>query len=1000
MGLKKIFTRLNLTSDNGLCILKDGLWEGKLPRRTELLIRDKLKPEAFFCFDRKPIILFYDSPKNKKELFKDIWNFNESPIVIINEPDAIEIYNGFSYLKDELMLEKLESEKKLDNFSYFELVSGKILNQYMSKLKQQNRVDFFLLENIREARNILINDNNIEGSLANALIGKCIFVRYLIDRNVKFNFEDQHKYWSNDDFCELLDDSLRVIRFFEYLKKQFNGEAFLLNDYNLKEINPSVFSVLGELFKGTTLTTGQQSLFDIYDFSIIPVEFISFVYEHFIGKKNQAKIGAYYTPKFLVDYILTETVDKYFQKNLDIYNCKVLDPACGSGIFLVETLRRIVERYIVLHKNILKRTLKELAENNIFGIDRDGNAVNVAIFSIYLVLLDYLNPKDIESFTFPNLIEKGNFHIDDFFDKSANFNSKISNIDFNYIIGNPPWKGGASNDDLFVQYIISRKVKESIYKDKKTNPNCVIGNKEIAQAFLLRTSDFSGDTTKCAIIVTSKTLYNLNAKNFREYFLHNYLIDKVFEFAPVRREIFNKSNDPSIAPAAILFFRYSHGKNTDLNEIIHFCLKPNSLFSLLKIFVLQRTDIKRVVQEKLKENDWLWKVLVYGTYLDFNFIRNLADGYLTIKELIDKKEYLCGQGLQYGEDKNGTDEIFGLPFITPTLVNPFYINLSEVKPFTKKTVHRIRDVSLYNENKLLIKKAPDKKFNIISAISYGKGVFKDTFTAIKISQENDLNNLRILNGLFSSKMFSYFILHRGSSIGNEREQIHKEKYSFPYIDNKEISKLVEHLESITNSIYKEREKILNPQIDRLKIEKEKLIDKLNNEIFDSFDLNDQERSLIDYANDITIPLIKKHKGYKYVFTSIPYRDKVLEDYLKIFLFRFENTFKEKHLKVDVWFSNSVLGVFFRVVPNSSANEQIIEWFEKSNEKLLEKVVSLGFEEITEKLFIQKDIRGFEEDEFYIIKPNEKKLWHKAIAYLDVNEFMNAILIAGKEMYHE
>ena len=250
-------------------------------------------------------------------------------------------------------------------------------------------------------------------------------------------------------------------------------------------------------------------------------------------------------------------------------------------------------------------------------------------------------------------------------------------------------------------------------------------------------------------------------------------------------------------------------------------------------------------------------------------------------------------------------------------------------------------------------------------------------------------------------MFSYFILHRGSSIGIEREQIHKEKYSFPYINNQELAKLVEHIESITNNIYEEKQKILNPQIDRLEIEKEKLIDKLNNEIFDSFDLNDQERSLIDYANDVTIPLIKKHRGYKKLFASIPFRDKLLEDYLNIYFSRFENSFNGKYLEVDIWSSSSVLGVFFKVVQNSSsADKQTINWKEKSDIKLLEKVASFGFEKITDKLFIQKDIRGFEKDGFYIIKPNEKKLWHKAIAYLDVNEFMDAILKSGKDMYHE
>jgi type I restriction-modification system DNA methylase subunit len=74
------------------------------------------------------------------------------------------------------------------------------------------------------------------------------------------------------------------------------------------------------------------------------------VYESFIG--NQEEDSAYYTPLFLVDYILTETVEAYLTSNQETYNCRVLDPACGSGIFLVETLRKIIEKFIFLNPNI------------------------------------------------------------------------------------------------------------------------------------------------------------------------------------------------------------------------------------------------------------------------------------------------------------------------------------------------------------------------------------------------------------------------------------------------------------------------------------------------------------------------------------------------------------------------------------------------------------------------------------------------------------------------
>jgi hypothetical protein len=51
-------------------------------------------------------------------------------------------------------------------------------------------------------------------------------------------------------------------------------------------------------------------------------------------------------------------------------------------------------------------------------------------------------------------------------------------------------------------------------------------------------------------------------------------------------------------------------------------------------------------------------------------------------------------------------------------------------------------------------------------------------------------------------------------------------------------------------------------------------------------------------------------------------------------------------------------------------------------------------QITHNLFVQKDLRGFEKNGFYIVKPNEKRLWHRAIAHLDVNEFANAMLKEG------
>ena len=66
-----------------------------------------------------------------------------------------------------------------------------------------------------------------------------------------------------------------------------------------------------------------------------------------------------------------------------------------------------------------------------------------------------------------------------------------------------------------------------------------------------------------------------------------------------------------------------------------------------------------------------------------------------------------------------------------------------------------------------------------------------------------------------------------------------------------------------------------------------------------------------------------------------------------------------------------------------------------NSEILSFLAKIGSERVTDKLFVQKDIRGFEKEYFYIVKPNEKRLWHKALGYLDVNEFADAILKAGR-----
>jgi hypothetical protein len=997
---------LDIDTTNGLYYAGDAKWKSELqfPNRVARLLENVIKPDAFFCIDNKPLILFFENPEDN-DLHKQIWNFNETPIVIIVQNDAVTIFNGFKYEKDLNSLAKIGNMEKLNDFTYFRLFTDKTWEDYREHFKYENRLDYFLLYNILAARDIL--KKQIEPRIANALIGKCIFVRYLIDRKIFLDFENIRKQWTNNEFCRILENVAQTKKFFGYLKNKFNGnDIFALSDNDYASITNGILNVLVRLLQGEDLEKKLPSLFNVYDFSIIPIEFISNIYEFFIEKENQKEKGAYYTPLFLVDYILKETLEKHFKNNPNTERAVTLDPACGSGIFLVETLRKIVENYRYHNQNteITPEILGNLAAENIYGIDKDPNAIQVAMFSVYLTLLDYQEPADIETFKFPLLLNSNFFEADFFNTDTDLFETKLQNIEFDFIIGNPPWKGGALGE-YGKKYIGEREKKEKT--EKKKYP-IAVNNGEIVEGFVLRASDFSKPKTKCALIVRSSILYNKgynsDYSSFRRYWLEEFFVNKIIELAPVRREVFDKSNDKAIAPAAILFYQYANGQKTDDNVLEHIAIKPTRFFSCFKIFTINRPDYKKVEQGLLKKNDWLFKTLVYGSYMDFNLISRLRK-HKSIKDVIaDNTKFIHGTGIQYS--KNPTYDSASLnnyPFIDAYAVEPYFVNPDKIGQFAKDKVHRLRNQNLFVAPMLLVRDGIDVKLlNAKSAISLQDVIFKDSVTSVKSVVQN-LNVLKNLLGILSSDLYSYLSIYTFASIGIERERAKNyNKFSIPYVEY-DIS-FVETIEQAKIKLHNLQKQDMVDNIECAKVQEtiNKTQNEINDAILKALNFNEAEKSLLDYALTVNRPLITRTQKDKYdilrkLQEPIEVRSNEIIDYANVYLNRFKRNIdndKQKFI-VRVWHTNQLLGMFFEVVSIDTPEENGLVWDNPTDRQILSLLIKLSSRKITDRLFIQKDIRGFEKERFYIFKPNEKRLWHKAIAYLDAEEFMDAILKAGR-----
>lgn len=388
-------------------------------------IKNRLKtiqPDAIYVFNKQPFILFFDLTKNnnsilENEIYKKVWSFDSSPIIFIIKNIEIQVFNALNYIKNKTNISgkleqlNLSEDERNDKFSFWNLQSGDTWNWFQKsylestkKKETRKRVNERLFQNIKDVRLYLIDESkpyNLNEEQANSLILRLIFIRYLIDRKIEIDENFIFGETINDkrkSFSELIKQPKRLNELFINLNDKFNGVLFKELDIQL---NQSQAIFLANVFRGEVDEKGslfEGYFFEIFDFSIIPVEVISGIYESLIDDETRKLDSAVYTPSFLVDYVLNDTVENYLNKSLSS-ECTIFEVAVGSGIFLVQSLRRMIEKEIELNeendKEIFNNKIREIAKNNLFGIDINREALKVTCFSIYIALLDYQEPKDI-----------------------------------------------------------------------------------------------------------------------------------------------------------------------------------------------------------------------------------------------------------------------------------------------------------------------------------------------------------------------------------------------------------------------------------------------------------------------------------------------------------------------------------------------------------------------------------------------------------------------------
>ncbi|MDF1549739.1 MAG: hypothetical protein P1P88_18065, partial [Bacteroidales bacterium] len=316
------------------------------------------------------------------------------------------------------------------------------------------------------------------------------------------------------------------------------------------------------------------------------------------------------------------------------------------------------------------------------------------------------------------------------------------------------------------------------------------------------------------------------------------------------------------------------------------------------------------------------------------------------------------------------------------------------------SVERKRNPELFKAPILIVKAGLTSDFKVVGSISYSDIIFTKSVYGLK--QYGSSKILEMVLGILSSHLFNYYILLIGSSTGIERETINDEEinsFSFKYSEKIIISVL--NLIKLNRLIEIHKRKPLKENLKIVQYEKqfEEKEAELNQFIFDLYNLSDTEKDLIAYAQEITIPVLQaKNKKYREVCEDArlykPYKaleKSELENYINIYqehFLKFHSGGTNGYFNVRVFQSKNIIAIEFYI----DKKKQKDEWInEPDTAKTMEKLATLGFQKVSNDLFIQKDTKTLNRDSFSVVKLNQYKYWHKAIARLDVIEFTEAMI---------
>jgi hypothetical protein len=998
-----------------------------------LVIRRAFKQlgmEGVLCQEHGPVIYFRQVNKIETAVIMDLhrrfWNQGIAPLLVIISPDEIHVYSGLvppqktPTVNGEVpgfiqSLKRINSE--LRSF-LIAVESGEYFQIHRRYFDPGKRVDRNLLYNLDATRQRLstIQVADIDPQILDTILCRLVFTCYLFDRGViDLSYLQMIGIEGATHLRDILTKQPRRVakidlyKLFHKLAEDFNGDLFGTNlEAESQQIKDEHLDIIDRFFHGTDISSGQQAFWP-YDFGFIPIETISAIYEHFLkagGEQKKKETGAFYTPRFLAELVL----DIALEGMTSLLDKRFLDPACGSGIFLVGLFNRLAEEWKLKNPGLrydqMARGLMNILRNNLYGIDSNRSACQITAFSLYLAFLDQLSPPDIRKLLgkwdrLPHLVsipeitnlatEEGTIRCADFFTEAGTPPQKV-----NVIVGNPPWGSSKDTDIPAVRWCATRNLPHPDH--------------QMAIAFVWKAPSHLEDGGQICLLLPHGTLFNhhKNAIHFQQVFFRNHAVNRIINLTDFRFFLFEESL------AAALIVTYRKERPVDNGHLIEYWA-PKTDWSvrqaeLITILPQDRSTLSiREVLDDLNGDDapLIWKTRFWATQRDRRLLDRLSlyprlrDHTRQTKEKGSDKPWIIAQGFQPLGPGDKEEEAKFLTLPTDLYIDAedirFFLLPEECKKLPSTNI-KVRRRSGVNTKKVF--ESP----HVIVTRGFSRCAYADFAVTFRSSirgihgQQSDRELLIFLSFYLKSTLAKYFLFHTSSNWGVTRPEVHDQqllRLPFPFPDECSKPEEAKRLVRESTKVFERAiHQISNPLSNRndIVIEAQAAADQLVNTYFD---IDEIEQAIIEDTVTVLIPSFQPSRTKLDVPTLRPSTESSRNNFLQYLCSTLNQWASDDYHVYGSVIADPSLGVGMVILEKIRRNDNPTQLMGQPN-NILNTIDDLQHAAIRAHgtFDLVRGVIVFYKNLLYITKPLAQRFWTKTAALNDADKIAATILSAS------